>query len=72
MIFRWITLAAFCFCLKSLSEAKVKRFGLILLAEEISKQLNIDSAVWLLLVTFVKIYNEKEQAEKGKNTKYTT
>ena len=50
-------------CLKSLSEDKVKNFGLIPLAEEISKQPSIDSVLWLLIVTLVKIYNEKEQAE---------
>lgn len=42
---------AFCPCLKCLLEGKLKRFGLILLEEEISKQPGIGSAVWLLLVT---------------------
>ena len=36
---------AFCPCLKSLPEAKVKSFRLVTLAKEISKQLSIDSAV---------------------------
>ena len=54
--------AVLCPCLKSLPEAKVKRFGLILLAEEISKQPIIASVVWLLVFTLVEIYNEKEQA----------
>ena len=54
--------AAFCPCPKSLPEAKVKSFGLILLAEEISKQFK--TVVWLLVLTFMKIYNEKEQAEQ--------
>ena len=40
-------LSAFCPCPKSLPEAKVKSFGLIPLAEEISKQPSIDSVVWL-------------------------
>lgn len=44
----------------------MKSFGLIPLAEEISKQPSIDSAVWLLVLTLMKIYNEKEQAEQGK------
>ena len=44
----------------------MKSFGLIPLAEEISKQPSIDSVVWLLVVTLMKIYNEKEQAEQGK------
>ena len=58
--------SAFCHCPKSLPEAKVKRFGLILLAEEISKQPCIDAVMWLLLFTLLQIYNEKEQAEQGK------
>ena len=59
--------AAFCPCLKSLPEAKVKRFGLIPLAEKIiSKQSSINSVLWLLVITLLKIYNGKEQAEQGK------
>ena len=56
-------LAVSCPCPKKLLEAKVKDFGLILLGEEISKQPKIDSVTWLLVVTLMKIYNEKEQAE---------
>ena len=56
----------FCPCLKNLPEAKVKSFGLIPLAEEISKQPHIDSVMWLLVIILRKIYNEKEQAEQGK------
>ena len=44
----------------------VKSFGLILLAEEISNQSNKDSVAWILGVTVMKIYNEKEQTEKDK------
>ena len=33
---------------------------------EISRQPNIDSVLWLLVVTLMQIYNEKEQAEHGK------
>ena len=58
--------AAVCLCQKSLPESKVKSFGLILLAEEISKQPSIDSIVCLLAITLMKISNEKEQAEKVK------
>ena len=47
--------AAFCPCTKILPEAKVKSFGLIPLAEEISKQPSLDSAVWLLVLTLMKI-----------------
>ena len=45
---------------------KVKSFGLISSAEEIPKQPGIDSVVGLLVVSLMKIYNEKEQAEQGK------
>ena len=45
--------AAFCPCPKSLLEAKVKRFGLILLSEKISKQSSIDSVIRVN-------FNEKE------------
>ena len=45
---------------------KVKSFGLIPSAEEIPKQPGIDSVVGLLVVSLMKIYNEKEQAEQGK------
>ena len=56
----------FCPCLKNLPEAKVKSFGLIPLAEEISKQPIINSVVLLSGVTLMKIYNEKEKAEQIK------
>ena len=36
----------FCSCLKNLPEAKLKTFGLIALAEEISRQPNIDCATY--------------------------
>ena len=39
--------AAFCPCPKSLPEAKVKRFRLIALTKEVSKQPGINSVVWL-------------------------
>ena len=58
--------AAFCPCPRSLPESKVKRFGLILLAEEISTTPSIDSEVWLLVVILLKICNKKEQAEQSK------
>ena len=48
------------------SEAKVKSFGLISLAEEISKQPSIDTALWILVLSLMKTYSEKEQAEQGK------
>ena len=43
----------------------MKRFGLIPLAEEISKQPSIDSVMWLLELILIKIYNDKDQAEQG-------
>ena len=58
-------LAAFCPCL-SLPETKVKSFRLIMLAEGISKQPCIDSIMGFLVVTLMKIYNEKEQTEQSK------
>ena len=57
-------------CLKNLPEAKVKRFRLILLAKEISRQPSLDSVVWLLLVTLTQIYNKKEQGELEKYKMY--
>ena len=59
-------MTASCLCPKSLPEAKVKSFGLILLAEEISKQPSIDSFAWLLFLTLMNIYNEREQAKQTK------
>ena len=38
----------------------------MLLAEEISRQLNTDSVIWLLLSTLQLVYNEKEQSGKKK------
>jgi hypothetical protein len=47
----------------NLSEAKLESFRLMVLGEEISRQLSIDSVV-LLEVTLIQIYNEKEKAAK--------
>lgn len=52
-------LAAFCPC----PEARVKSSGLVPLAEEISQQSSVDSVIWILMLTLMKIYNEKEKAE---------
>ena len=62
---------AFCSCLKSLPDPKVKRCGLIPLSEEISGQPSTDSVVWLLVSMLIRIYNEKEQAKQGKIKKCT-
>ena len=50
--------AAFCPCLKSLPENKVKRFRLIALAKEISKQPTLDFVLWFIT------------SFESKNTKY--
>lgn len=39
----------------------MESLGLISLAEEISRQINIDCIVWLLVITLRQICNEKEQ-----------
>jgi hypothetical protein len=53
--------AAFCPCLKSLPEAKLKSFALVALAEKISEQRNIDFVVQLLVLPPMKTYHEKEK-----------
>ena len=55
---------------QNLPEAKLKSFGLKALVEEISRQPSIDYSHGLV-VTLIKIFNEKEQAEEGKNTECT-
>ena len=45
---------AFCHCLKSLPEAKVKRFILIALKKEVSKQPGINAVELLLMFTLMK------------------
>jgi hypothetical protein len=42
--------AAFCPCLKSLTEAKVKRFRLNTLTKEVSSQPSLDSVPWFTLL----------------------
>ena len=59
--------AGFCSCKKNLPEAKLKSFGLIALAKEMSKQPSNDSVMWLLVFTLMQIYNETEQSEQGKS-----
>jgi hypothetical protein len=43
-----------------LPEAKLKSYGLMALAVEISKQPSIDQVAWLLMTTLRQIYNEME------------
>ena len=49
----------------------MKCVGLVALENEIAESLMINSASWLLVSTLMQIYNEKEQAEREKNTKCT-
>lgn len=58
--------AAFHICSKSLPEDKLKCFGLMTLAEKISKQTNTDSVMWLVVVTLrqMQIHNEKFNLSK--------
>ena len=63
-------MAAFCYCLKSLLRlTKVKRFRLIALTKEVSKQPGINSVVWLLKFTLMKsilVKRKKLRKEKYK------
>lgn len=51
---------------KTLPEVKLKSCGFILFAEEISIQPTLDCVMWILVITLIKIYNEKHQAEQAK------
>lgn len=52
-------MAAFCPGQKLLTEAKLKNFELISLAEEISRKHNIVSVVQLLVIILMQVYNRK-------------
>ena len=54
----------FCSCSKSLPQAK--EFWVNSLGRGHPKQATIYSVLWLLLLTLIKIYNEKEQVKQGK------
>lgn len=43
---------------------RIESFGLILLAEKISRQPIIDFVMWLLVITLTQLYKVKEQAEQ--------
>lgn len=47
----------FCTCPKSLQESKLKSFGSMSLAEDVSGEPSIDCAMWSLAITLVQIYN---------------
>jgi hypothetical protein len=51
-------------CLKSLPKAIVESFNSV--DRRILKQPSIDFVVWLLVLTCMQIFNEKEQAEQEK------
>ena len=53
------------------SETKLKSFGLMSLAEEISRQSSINCVMWLPVKTLVQIYNEKEEAGQNKCKMYS-
>ena len=60
-------MAAFCRCpKKNLPKAKVKSFGLISSAEEISNQSSVACVLWSLVAMPIRIGNEKEHAKQGK------
>ena len=61
----------FVLCPKNLPGAKLKRFALTVLAEEISRQLNSDSVMWLLVITIMQTYTKKKQVGQKKIITYT-
>lgn len=58
--------ADICPCLKSLHDAEMKNSELILLGEEILKQSNMDSVMWILVLSLMKICNERSKLNKEK------
>jgi hypothetical protein len=56
--------AAFCPCLKSFPEAKVKRLRLITLTKKVSEKSNIGSVLWLSLMK--NILNKHSKLRKKK------
>lgn len=52
---------ASCLCPSNLPEAKVKSRGLVSPVEAISRQHNIESVTWLILISLKQICNEKDQ-----------
>ena len=57
---------AFCLCLKSLPEAKVKRLRLIALTKDISNQSSLDSVLRFTFVRSILIKRSKLRKEKYK------
>jgi hypothetical protein len=67
VVFWWRMWLIFCPCLKSLAEAKVKRFILIALTKEGSKKPNRDFVLWLSLMKSILNKHSKFRKEKYKN-----
>ena len=66
-------MAAFFHCPKNLSEAKVKRFRLIALKKEVSKQFSVRSVLWLLKLTTMKnILMKRIKLKKEKCNMYSS
>jgi hypothetical protein len=60
------SVATFCPCLKSLSEAKVKRLRLIALTKEVSKKCSRDFVLWASLLKNILNKHSKHRKEKYK------
>lgn len=60
--------AAYCPCMKSLPETKVRRFIFIALAEEVSKKPSRDFALWFILMKSILI--KSNMLRKGKYKMY--
>lgn len=60
-------MAAFYYCPKILPEAKLGSFRLMVLAE-ILRQPSTDCVVWLLVMTFLKIYERVKWGRKKHKT----
>ena len=61
--------AAFCFRPNNQPESKMKRYELIVMAEEIFRMPSIDCVAWFLQASLIQIYNEK--GPSGKEDKKT-
>jgi hypothetical protein len=66
VVFLVMNLATFCHCLKSLPEAKVKRFRLIALTREVSETPIINFVLWSSLMKNILNKHSKLRKEKYK------
>lgn len=60
------TLVAFFPCLGNLPEAEFESTGVIYLVRAISRERNVESLAWLLLIVCIDVYGEKEQQVRKK------